>query len=309
MAAEDSLLIVRTLCFGEAIVDLICRRPVVSFDDVDAFSPHCGGATANVAVAAARAGATVALAGGAGDDLWGDWLRTRLAAEGVDLRWFGLVGGLRTALAFVTVDERGEPTYQLYGDGVAATVSALEGQLLDAVEASDALFLTSNTLAGPAEAKLTLAARERALELGRPIVFDPNLRMARWRNNPGRAGATAGACVRGAFLVKCNQAEARLMTGESEPEAAAASLLAAGAQHVIVTRGAGGAILRAKKMNFDVRANPALVVSAVGAGDVFLGTLLARLGTTDFYPPALAAALPEAAQEAARACERWGALE
>jgi sugar/nucleoside kinase (ribokinase family) len=299
---------VRTLCFGEAIVDLICRHPVASLHDVDAFVPHCGGVTANVAVAAARAGAAVALAGGAGDDPWGGWLHDRLAAENVDLSWFGLVDGLRTALTFVTVDERGEPTYQLYGDGVAATVSALEGRLLDAVDACGALFFTSNTLAGPAEAKLTMAARERALELDRPIVFDPNLRMGRWRDNPGRAGTAAGACVKGAFLVKCNQAEARLMTGETDPEAAASSLLAGGAKHVIVTSGAGGAILRAKGMNFDVRANPARVVSAVGAGDVFLGTLLARLGMTDFYPAALAAALPAAAAEAARACERWGAL-
>lgn len=299
----------RTLCFGEAIVDLICRHPVASLNDADAFVPHCGGMTANVAVTAARAGGAVALAGGAGDDPWGGWLHDRLTAENVDLRWFERVDGLRTPLAFVTIDERGEPTYQLCGDGVAATVSALEGRLLDAVEASGALFFTSNTLVGAAETKLTMAARERALELGRPIVFDPNLRMGRWRDNPGRAGTTAGACVKGAFLVKCNQAEARLMTGESQPEAAAASLLAAGARHVIVTRGAGGAILRAKGMNFDVRRAPARVVSTVGAGDVFLGTLLAHLGRTDFYPAALAAALPAAAEEAARACERWGALE
>jgi sugar/nucleoside kinase (ribokinase family) len=300
---------VRTLCLGEAIVDLICRRPVASLDDVDAFVPHCGGVAANVAVAAARAGASVALAGGAGDDPWGAWLHDRLSRENVDLRWFALVDGLRTALTFVTIDERGEPAYQLYGDGLAATVSALEARLLDAVEDTGALFFSSATLAGPAAAKLTMAARERALELERPIVFDPSLQIGAWRDNPGRAGTVAGACVSGAFLVKCNQAEARLMTGESDPEAAAASLLAAGAKHVIVTRGVGGAILRAKGMNFDVRADPARVVSAVGAGDAFLGTLLAGLGTTDFYPAALAAALPAAAKEAARACERWGALE
>jgi len=300
---------VQTLCFGDTIVDLICRRPVTSLADVDAFAPYAGGVAANVAVAAARAGAAVALAGGAGDDPWGNWLHDRLAAENVDLRWFGLVDGLRTALAFVTLDERGEPTYELCGDGVAATLRALEGRLLDAVEATGALFFTSNTLSGAAEAKLTMAARARALELGRPIVFDPNLRMVRWRENPGRAGTAAGACVKGAFLVKCNEAEARLMTGESAPEAAAASLLAGGAKHVIVTRGADGAILRAKGMSFDIGAKPARVVSAVGAGDVFLGTLLARLGMTDFYPAALAAALPAAAAEAARACERWGAQE
>lgn len=299
----------RTLCFGEAIVDLICRRPVASLADADAFVPSPGGVTANVAATAARHGAAVALAGGAGDDPWGAWLRDRLAAEGVDMGWFGLAADCATAVAFVTVDEHGEPAWQLYGDGVTATLAAVEDRLLDAVEAMDALFFTSNTLAGKPEAQLTMAARERALELGRPIVFDPNLRLHRWRHNPGRAGTMAGACVPGAFLVKCNQAEARLMTGETEPEAAAASLLAAGAQHVIVTRGVGGAILRAKGMRLDARSQPARVRSTVGAGDVFAGVLVAALGDTDYYPSALAAALPAAAEQAARACERWGALE
>ena len=299
----------RTLCFGEAIVDLICRRPVASLTEADAFVPSPGGVTANVAATAASHGAAVALAGGAGDDPWGAWLRDRLDAAGVDLSWFGLAAERSTAVAFVTVDEHGEPAWQLYGDGVAATLAAVEDRLLDAVEATDALFFTSNTLAGTAEAQLTMAARERALELGRPIVFDPNLRLHRWRRNPGRAGTMAGACVPGAFLVKCNQAEARLMTGETDPEAAAASLLAGGAQHVIVTRGVGGAILRAKGMRLDVRSRPARVRSTLGAGDVFVGVLVAALGATDYYPSALAAALPSAAEEAARACERWGALE
>jgi sugar/nucleoside kinase (ribokinase family) len=301
---------VRTLCFGEAIVDLICRRPVSSLADADAFVPSPGGVTANVAAAAARHGASVALAGGAGDDPWGAWLRDRLVAAGVDLRWFALVAGHGTAVAFVTLDERGEPAWQLYGDGVAGLIEAVGDRLLDAVEATDAFFFTSNTLAGKAEAQLTTAARERALELGRPIVFDPNLRLHRWGANPGRAGTTAASCVPGAFLVKCNQGEARLMTGEPEPEAAAASLLAAGAQHVIVTRGVGGAILRGKRLRLNVGAQPVKALrSTVGAGDVFLGVLIARLGQTDYYPSALAAALPEAAEQAARACERWGALE
>lgn len=290
-------------------MDLICHRPVASLAEVDAFVPHGGGVSANVAVTAARGGAAVSLAGGVGDDRWGEWLHDRLAAEHVDLRWFGLADGLSTSLAFATVSAAGEPSYELCGDGIAAAVSALNDRLLEAVEACDALLFTSNTLAGAAEAELTMAARERALELGRPIVFDPNVRLGRWDDSPGRAAAAAGACVPRAFLVKCNAAEGRLLTGENDPEAAAASLLAAGAEHVIVTSGAGGALLRGGGLRHDVPAFAADVVSTIGAGDVFLGTLLARLGTTDFYPPALAAALPEAAQAAAQACERWGALE
>jgi fructokinase len=300
---------VQTLCFGEAIVDLICPRPIASLNKARSFAPFSGGVAANIATAAARAGGDVALAGGVGDDRWGAWLAERLDAEGVGLNWFGLADGPATAVAFVTVDERGEPAYELYGDGIAAVLEGLDGRLLDAVAANGALLLNSNTLADPDAAELTLAARERALELDRPIVFDASLRLARWKAEPGRAAAAACACVPGAFLVKCNEREARLMTGESNAEEAAASLLAAGAQHAIVTLGVRGAMLRGKRMRFDVGVPAVRVRSTVGAGDVFLGVLLARLGATDFYPAALAAGLSDAAAEAARACERWGALE
>jgi fructokinase len=301
---------VRTLCFGDAIVDLICHRPVNSLDEADAFVPSPGGVISNVAVTAARRGAAVSFAGGAGDDRWGRWLHERLAGAGVDLRWFDLAQGHSTAVAFTTVDAHGEPSWDLYGDGVAASLSALDGLLLGAVEATDALLFTSNTLADKSAAQLTMAARERALELGRPVVFDPSVRQHRWRNSPSGAAAACNACVPGAFLVKCNAVEARLMTGEERPEAAAASLLAGGAQHVIVTLGAGGAILRAKGMKIDARAvRPARLLSTIGAGDVFLGVLVAQLGLTDYYPSVLAAALPDAAAQAARACERWGALD
>jgi sugar/nucleoside kinase (ribokinase family) len=307
-AAEDSLQPVRTLCFGEALVDLICERHVDSLAEADLFAPHVGGVSANIAATAARSGASVALAGGAGDDPWGGWLHDRLTAENVGLEWFRLAGGQNTTIAFVLVDEQGEPSYACHG-AAAVAGSIQKRRLMEAVSSCDALCFGSNVLVTKSEAALAMAARARALELGRPFVFDPNIRLGRWDNNPGRAGAAAGECVPGAFLVKCNALEARLMTGESDPEAAAASLLAAGAQHVIVTLGEYGAILRGSGLRRNVEGIRTRVISAVGAGDVFLGVVLARLGMTDFYPPAIAAALPDAVEEAARCCRRWGALE
>ena len=241
----------RTLCFGDAIVDLICPRPVSSYDEADGFVPALGGVIANVAATAAGQGAAVSFAGGAGDDPWGRWLHERLDRDGVDLRWFDLAKGHATAVAFTIVDEQGEPTWDLYGDGVAASLAALDGLLLGAVDETDAFLFTSNTLADTSAAQLTMAARERALELGRPVVFDPSVRPHRWRHSPSGAAAACNACVPDAFLVKCNAVEARLMTGESDPEAAAASLLAGGAQHAVITLGSGGAILRARGMRVD----------------------------------------------------------
>ena len=87
------------LCIGESLVDLICERPVASFEEADAFVQHLGGAATNVAVHAAREGAHIALGGGAGDDPWGRWLRRRLAQEGVELRFWRLLPRTATAEA------------------------------------------------------------------------------------------------------------------------------------------------------------------------------------------------------------------
>jgi fructokinase len=56
------------LVLGEALVDLICEQPADGIGDANAFVPHFGGAAANVAVNAARAGGRVALAGGVTSD-------------------------------------------------------------------------------------------------------------------------------------------------------------------------------------------------------------------------------------------------
>jgi len=295
-----------TLCLGEALVDLICQRIVDDVADVDALVPSFGGAVANVAIVAARHGARVALGGGAGEDAWGEWLRDRLEDEGVDLRWFELVPGTPTPIAIVTVDRDGEPTYRIYGEGIATVAHALGSRVGEAVEASAGLFFGSNTLVGKAEREVTMQARRLALELERPVIFDPNLRLHRWPSH-AEAAACANACVPGALLVRANLAEAALMTGEHHPERAATAILKAGARLVVLT-GAHGAILRGE-LDADAPADPVETVSTVGAGDVLTGVLLARLAATGFYPPAVAASLPAAVEEAGRACERWGALE
>jgi fructokinase len=297
---------VAILCLGEALVDLVCERPVESLAEARSFTPHFGGAMANVAVVAARHGAAVELAGGAGDDDWGRWLAERLAAERVGLRWFGLVSGAPTPLAFVTVDGAGEPSFLVYGAGLHSAIAGAAPHLPEALAACGALVFASNTLVSDDERAATLAARETALELGKPVIFDPNLRLSRWES-PGRAASVCRECVPGAFLVKANREEARLLTGEVDPEAAAAGLLAAGAQHAVITLGADGALLRGS-ISADAPGSPADAIDATGAGDVLLGVLLAHLDRTGLYPPALAAALPVAVAEAARATEHWGAV-
>src|SRR2546421_12627332 len=108
-ASIATLALVPTLCLGEAIVDLVCERPVADLAEADAFRPHFGGAAGNVAYTASAHGAQVALGGGAGDDAWGRWLRARLEAVGRGLRGVELGEGLGPPLAPRASDPPGPP--------------------------------------------------------------------------------------------------------------------------------------------------------------------------------------------------------
>jgi sugar/nucleoside kinase (ribokinase family) len=297
----------RTLCLGEALVDLVCEHPAATVAEAASFVAHLGGPVATAAVAAARRGADVALAAGIGDDAWGAWLRTVLEAERVGGEALLADAGVATALAFVTVDAAGRATRVPYGAAPETALTRVAEALPAAVDGADAVFLTSTTMRGDAERALTLAARERALAAGKHVVLDPAIRPEDWRS-AAAAATVVGPCVPGAFLVQCNAREAQALTGEGDPAAAAASLLAGGAQHVVITLGADGALLRGGGLDRDVRGVRATPVDRTGAGAAVTGVLLAGLARTGFYPAALAAMLPDAMEEGARATERYGAL-
>jgi len=297
------------LCLGEAIVDLVCERALDSPTDANSFRPHFGGALANVAVAARRAGAPAALAGGVGDDPWGVWLAERLDAEGVRLNWFSHVPGLQTPLAFVTFDRRREPTFQIYGDGIEAGLHSVADRLAAAVESSSALVFGSNTLVNEPERELTLEARRLAREHGLPILFDPNIRENRWRDL-ARACDLCREVIDGAFVVRANLDEARRIGGvggTASASEAADALCAQGARVAVVTMGAEGAVARGE---VEAQApTPAVdVVSPLGAGDSFFGALAAGIQQRAWTGDAVAEALPEAVAAGAAACAGWGAL-
>jgi sugar/nucleoside kinase (ribokinase family) len=298
---------VSVLCLGEAIVDLFCERPIDGLAEADSFVPHCGGAVANAAATAARCGAEASLAGGVGDDAWGDWLEERLRSQGVGLRWLARMPGFPTPLAFVLVNEAAEPDFIVYGDGIEAGILSLEEGLEEAIASHDALLFGSNTLLGTRERALTLRARDAALATGKHVLFDPNLRMRRWRDRNEAVEVTAAA-VEGTTLLKVNSEEAELLSGRADPAQAAERLIEMGARLVAVTLGPDGALLRGAA-SADAPGVAAQAVDTTGAGDVVTGVLAAALSNSGFSPQAAADALGPAMTAAARATEGWGALD
>jgi ribokinase len=99
------------------------------------FARHGGGKGANQAVAAARAGARVAMVGAVGADELGDEALRELAAEGIDVTAVARLEGVATGMAAIMVDEHGEnqiavasgANAALGGDEVAGALAGLLG--------------------------------------------------------------------------------------------------------------------------------------------------------------------------------------
>ena len=97
---------------GSLNLDLVVRtarlpgpgETVSGFD----YQEFPGGKGLNQAVAAARAGATVAFVGAVGDDEAGRRLRGVVRAEGIDERWLVTCTDIATGRALIAVDDLAE---------------------------------------------------------------------------------------------------------------------------------------------------------------------------------------------------------
>jgi fructokinase len=296
----------RVVCLGEALVDFVGEPAGVRLTDALAFTPSLGGSQANVAVGAARLGAAAMLVGCAGTDPWGAWLREQVAAEGVDVSLYTLRKEVATTMAFVALDAGGEPDFSIYGGAEDGMLAGSEERLRELLgrEPPGVLAYGSDTLIAPRDREIVAALKEAGAARGWRVLYDPNLREARWPGRQAMLEAASGALA-GATVVKANREEAALLTGEREPDTAAAGLVAQGAGQAVVTLAAEGALLAGGGTVERFAAEDVEVVDATGAGDAVAAVVAAELAGA----PAVAAETIEGAMRiAARVVAARGAL-
>ncbi len=301
------------ICLGELLVDFI---PAGGDAPGDTFRMHAGGSLLNVAVATARLGQPVALAGRVGRDLFGAFLREAVEREGVGTRWL-LDIDAPTTLAFVsTVD--GEPVFAFYGDDAADTRLAPD-DLPEALFAETAILHTGSIslLRGTTpDAIESACARLRGRAM---LSLDPNVRPGLVADEPAYRARLA-RLLRLVDVVKVSAADLAWLAPGRDVEAAARELLAPGPELVVVTSGGSEILaLRAPDGGTDALRVPPFTVpiaDTVGAGDAFMAGLLtglAEAGATSrasldvLSTSAVRDALRMAAATAALACTRVGA--
>jgi fructokinase len=296
-------------CFGEALIDLLSREP----PEIAAprqFTEYAGGAPANVAVAVARLGGRARFIGMLGEDLFGDRLLAQLRRAGVDVGCVRRTAEAKTALAFVSLDARGERSFSFYRPPAADLLFREEHFDARCLEDAAVLHVCSNSLTETAIAAVTLAGMRRARTLGALVSMDLNLRLSLWPRLVDPLPRVWEALLE-ADLVKLSGSELQFIApAAGGVESALARLLAARAQCVLLTDGAAPVRWFTRESSGSLSTFSVRAIDTTAAGDAFVGGWLQALAERGVRRETLAALIAERARltECLRYAAACGAL-
>lgn len=245
--------------------------------------PKFGGKGGNQAVAAARAGAQVRMAGAVGDDGFGAYLRAGLRAGGVDDSAVATLPGIGSGMSVAVLIPGGDYAATIVSGANLAIPAAVVGDpgLWDGV----AVLILQNEIGE----ETNIAAAQAARAHGAEVIL-----------NAAPARPLPDALARCTDILVVNAVEAEQMGAPPVTDlagaGAAAALLSAAGGTVIVTAGARGmAAAEAGRVTLSLPAPRVTAVSTHGAGDCFVGTLAARRAAGAPLADACAAAVAAAA--------------
>lgn len=242
-----------------------------------------GGKGANQAVAAARLGARVSMAGCVGDDAFGRELAANLANNGVDTRCVSSTSEKPTGTAVIIVAEADNTIVVDPGANFCLTPAML-GQAQEIIKMSDILLLQMEIPLETVDAAVRLAKKH-----GVRVLL-----------NPAPAGQIGQELLKMADILTPNRSECETLTGMpagtvEEAGAAAEYLLGLGIPCVAVTLGAAGAVFGSAGRVWHEPAFAAEAVDTTGAGDAFSAALAVAVSGGQSFEEAAHFALATAA--------------
>lgn len=252
-------------------------EPMIEFNEAPdgRYVQGFGGDTSNVIIAAARLGASTRYLTLLGKDRFGDDLMALWQRDGVDTSFIKRHASAPTAVYFVNHTDAGHAFTYLRAGSAASCMSytdfpetAFSGaKYLHVSAVSQAISYSARDAVGQA---VEFAARAGAV-----LSYDTNLRLRLWPLEEARAAIHATA--HRAHLLKTSIEDAQILLGLADAEAVVAHYLDLGAEIVVVTLGADGALVATPERRERIAPHKVAFVDATGAGDAFAGALLASL--------------------------------
>ena len=216
----------------------------------NSYAEFAGGKGLNQAVACARMGARTAFVGCLGNDNAGEFLRSVLTSDGIDISSVRTVEA-PTGRAFINVDAHGENAIVVVS-GANAMVGS-DGQLFE--------IPPGKIVLAQLEVPQTVitAAFTYARNQGSYTVL-----------NPAPAARLSAELLSATDLIVPNETESLAIGGTD-------ALLKAGVKTIVVTQGEVGANIITKTDTRHIAAFEVTPIDTVGAGDAFIGAMCAEL--------------------------------
>jgi fructokinase len=264
------------LCFGEALIDFHAEgRGEGGFPR--AFVPFAGGAPANVAVAVARLGGTARFAGMLSTDPFGDFLLDSLRRAGVGVQDVARTDEANTALAFVSLDARGERSFNFYRPPSADLLFRPEHFRTGAFDDAAVFHVCSNSMTDPELAETTREGMRRAQAAGALVSFDLNLRPALWPRASNPRPSVWPALHLADVVKLCAEEFDWLAQDDALPE----RLWQGRTRLLVVTDGPRPLRWFRRDASGELPCPQVEAVDTTAAGDAFVGGLLCRLAALE----------------------------
>jgi 5-dehydro-2-deoxygluconokinase len=260
------------LAVGRCGVDVYPQQVGVGLEDVETFGKFLGGSAANVAVAAARLGHSVALVSGVGDDPFGRFVRRALRDLGVDDRYVIVDPEHPTPVTFCEIFPPDDFPLYFYRRPRAPDLQVRPEDLDPAAIRDAGLFWATVTGLSEEPSRSAHVAAWEARGRRAHTVLDLDYRPMFWSSRE-EASAQVRAALPHVTVAVGNREECEVAVGETDPDRAADALLEAGVELAVVKQGPKGVLARTRSERVVVPPTPVQVVNGLGAGDAFGGSL------------------------------------
>lgn len=259
------------VCLGEPLIEF--NRPKEG--DGRTWLQGFGGDSQNVAIAAARQGASTGYLTGIGQDWMGDAFLDLWQSEGVDASRVTRHPTAPTGVSFVTHSAAGHK-FDYLRKNSAASLMTPEALAVDYIAGAKFFHLSAIGQAISQSARQTCdAAISAARKAGVKVSYDTNLRLRLWELDVARK-------VIDETMARCDVAlpsldDSQQLTGLQEPDAIADYYLKLGTPLVALKMGSEGSLIATAGKRTRIAPYRVEAVDATGAGDTFDGAFLTRL--------------------------------
>jgi fructokinase len=237
------------------------------------FEQNPGGAPANVLACASKLGKKTAFIGKIGADMQGEFLRKTLQDAGIYTGGLISDGNFFTTMAFVSLSENGERSFAFARKPGADTQIRKEDVDLSIIRNSRIFHFGSLSLTDSPARETTLFALKEAKKENCLISYDPNYRPLLWKTRE-QAMEQMRSVLPYVDVIKLSDEETELLTGYTDPNAAAKYLIGSGIKIAAVTLGKDGVLIASKDGSDTIPGHKVDAVDTTGAGDAFWGAFL-----------------------------------